>query len=519
MERWDWAQPPGSLRWDLAGAPIIATDKRLPPNFPKAIAGARLIFHTPTRNPSMKHILAASILSLILASVSAFAEEKAATAPKAPPTPAEPSKFKPIVDKLDLKDGDTVVFLGDSITHQCLYTQYVEDYFYTRYPKLHIHFHNAGVGGDRASDALTRFDEDVAPYKPKYVSILLGMNDGGYKNYQQPVFDTYMKDMTTLLDKIAALGATAVPMTPTMFDARAKRMKGEKATLEPRDTFYNGVLALYGAWLDEMAEERGLGFVDMWAPLNELTTEQRKKNPDFTMIPDGVHPGAAGQTVMAVAVIEDMVAKVPVSQIMIADKDGKPAPTANGGVITDFQGGDSGVSFTFAAERLPWVLPADAAEGYKLTHAGHHYSNEKVTVRGLKPGKYNLKIEDEIVGSYTEGQLAFGVELEENPKTPEYKQALKVADLNKQRNEIAYHPLRDQYAQLKGKRRELAKIAESDPQYQTKKAEFEQWYAGQKAKVAELFGKALEIENQIYSANQPPARKYEVSPAPAVAAK
>jgi lysophospholipase L1-like esterase len=482
-------------------------------NFPKASPRARLISHTPTRNPSMKHILTTSIVSLVLAAASTFAADKAA------PTSAAPSKFKTIVEKLDLKDGDTVVFLGDSITHQCLYTQYVEDFFYTRYPKLHIHFHNAGVGGDRAKDALTRFDEDVAAYKPKYVSILLGMNDGAYTNYQQPIFDTYTKDMTTLLDKIAATGATAVPMTPTMFDSRAARIKGEKTPMEMRDTFYNGVLALYGAWLSEMAEERGLGFVDMYSPLNDITTEQRKKNPEFTVIPGGVHPDANGQTVMAVAVIEDMVAKSPVSQIIVAEKNGKLAPTANGGTITDFQGSDSAVSFTFAAERLPWVLPAEAAEGYKLTHAGHHFSNEKVTVRGLKPGKYNLKIGDQVVGTYNEGQLAFGVELEENQKTPEYQQALKIAELNKQRNETAYHPLRDQYAQLKGKRRELDKIQESDPQYQTKKAEFEQWYAGQKAKVAELFGKALEIENQIYAANQPKPLKYEVSPAPAVAAK
>jgi hypothetical protein len=204
---------------------------------------------------------------------------------------------------------------------------------------------------------------------------------------------------------------------------------------------------------------------------------------------------------------------------MVADKNGKVAGTAVGGAITDFQGGDTTVSFTFAAERLPWVLPAEAAEGYKLTHAGHHFSNEKVTVRGLKPGKYNLKIDDQIVGTYTDGQFAFGAELEENEKTPEYQQALKVAQLNKLRNDTAYHPLRDQYAQLKGKRRDLAKIAESDPQFQTKKAEFEQWYAGQKAKVAELYGKASEIEKEIYATNQPAPRKYEVSPAPAVAAK
>src|SRR5689334_12921243 len=71
--------------------------------------------------------------------------------------------------KLDLKDGDTIVFLGDSITHQCLYTQYLEDYFYTRYPKMRLRLHNAGVGGSRAWDALFRFDQDIAAYKPKYV--------------------------------------------------------------------------------------------------------------------------------------------------------------------------------------------------------------------------------------------------------------------------------------------------------------------------------------------------------------
>ena len=40
----------------------------------------------------------------------------------AKPTPPA-REFKPILDKIDLKDGDTLVFLGDSITHQCLYTQ------------------------------------------------------------------------------------------------------------------------------------------------------------------------------------------------------------------------------------------------------------------------------------------------------------------------------------------------------------------------------------------------------------
>ncbi|MEI9892588.1 MAG: hypothetical protein WDN28_01360 [Chthoniobacter sp.] len=235
----------------------------------------------------------------------------------------------------------------------------------------------------------------------------------------------------------------------------------------------------------------------MFSPLNNLTIAARKKTPNFTMIPDGVHPAAPGQVVMAVAILEDIVPRTQCTQIVVDEKAGKLAPTASGGKVTDFNGTADSVSFTFAAEKLPWVLPPEAVDGYKMTHAGHHYSNEKVSVRGLKPGKYTLKIDGQTIGSYASGQLAFGVELEENDKTPEYQQALKVALLNKQRNDLAYHPLRDQYAQLKGKRRELAKIDEKDPQYAAKKAEFETWYAGQKAKVAELLAQAKGIEDQI----------------------
>ncbi|MEM0970129.1 MAG: GDSL family lipase, partial [Verrucomicrobiota bacterium] len=39
-----------------------------------------------------------------------------------PPSSAPP--FSP-------QDGDCIVFLGDSITHQCLYTQYLENFFLT----------------------------------------------------------------------------------------------------------------------------------------------------------------------------------------------------------------------------------------------------------------------------------------------------------------------------------------------------------------------------------------------------
>src|SRR5690606_6656900 len=49
---------------------------------------------------------------------------------------ARAQEFAAPLGKLELQDGDSIVFLGDSITHQRLYTQYVEDFFYTRYPQM-----------------------------------------------------------------------------------------------------------------------------------------------------------------------------------------------------------------------------------------------------------------------------------------------------------------------------------------------------------------------------------------------
>ncbi len=452
---------------------------------------------------SRRIILATAITALLALAPATFAETKA------PAAAAAPSEFKKIHDKIELKDGDTLVFLGDSITHQCLYTQYVEDYFYTRMPKVRIHFHNAGVGGDRAKDALNRFDDDVAAFKPKYVTILLGMNDGAYRGFDQQTFDTYQADMTALLDKIAALGATAIPMTPTMFDSRAKKMKGDNG--EPRNTYYNGVLSLYGSWLREQSLNRGLGFVDMWSPLNNLTLEKRKQDANWTMIGDAVHPGAVGQTVMAAAIINDAVPKTVVSQTTIIADAAKPTSSAANAKVSDLQVSAGKVSFTLLANSLPWVLPPDTAEGQALTHIGHRNGNEKLTVRQLPVGKYEVKIDGTPIGQFTDAQLSTGVELEGNDKTPQFQQALKVALLNKQRNDTAYQKIRGLYGQLKGKRGAVAKLDANAPDAAAKKEEFAKWHADMKTQVSALLAEALKIEDQIYIENQPKPRAYELT--------
>ncbi len=57
------------------------------------------------------------------------------------------------------KDGDTVVFLGDSITHGGRYHEFIADFYRTRYPGRHIRFVNSGIGGDSAGGAMKRVKE------------------------------------------------------------------------------------------------------------------------------------------------------------------------------------------------------------------------------------------------------------------------------------------------------------------------------------------------------------------------
>jgi hypothetical protein len=40
---------------------------------------------------------------------------------------------------------------------------------------------------------------------------------------------------------------------------------------ELKASYYTGVLSPCGSWQREQAYRRGLGFVDLWSPLNDLT--------------------------------------------------------------------------------------------------------------------------------------------------------------------------------------------------------------------------------------------------------
>jgi lysophospholipase L1-like esterase len=101
------------------------------------------------------------------------------------PLSAAPAEFA-------IRDGDRVVLLGDSITEQRLYTTVIEAYTLSRFPQWKLTFRNIGWGGDTAQGGLDRAPRDMQPLKPTFVTIDFGMNDHGYRAYDENIFKNYI---------------------------------------------------------------------------------------------------------------------------------------------------------------------------------------------------------------------------------------------------------------------------------------------------------------------------------------
>lgn len=417
-----------------------------------------------------------------------------------------------VPDGIELHDGDTFVFLGDSITHQRLYTQYVETFCYTRFPSRRLRFHNAGVGGAQAWDALQRLQADVLDFQPACVSILLGMNDGRYQPFRREIFEKYQRDMNEVVARLQAAGADPILMSPTMFDSRAARLGRRQRTPEMMAE-YNSVLAYYGRWLQHQAVESGYRYVDLYGPLNRITLDQRRGDADFTLIRDAVHPDPPGQVVMALAMIEQLGLGEPLSSIMIRTGGARgPLARSKGGEVTALELTDDGLEFKWTADALPWVLPESAESGMRLTRAGHRVSRETLRVTGLEPGQYDIIIDGRAVARRPAERLALPVELQSNADTAQYQQALSVAKLNEAKNMGPVKELRDAWRDFQAWAR-----AQRDAAVQPENRELQKKLAGLTKKmethdqrVQDAQQAITEFEDRIYLANQPRTRHFVI---------
>ena len=353
-------------------------------------------------------------------------------------------------DKFALKDGDRVVFYGDSITDQRLYTTFAETYVVTRFPRLKVWFVHSGVGGDRVTGGWAgpidvRLPRDVIAYKPTVMTIMLGMNDGNYSGWNDGVFKTYSTAYQHIIDtmKRALPGIRITVIQPSPYD---------DVTRPPNiDDGYNAVLVRYGQFVKELGEREGLLVADLNAPVVSMLEKAKAEDPELAknIIEDRVHPGPGGHLIMAEALLEAWNAPATVAAVEIDAAAGRVA-RADNAKITGLKAGST-LSWTETDGTLPMpVNMEDKVVALSVRNSDFiaALDQEPLKVTGLSAARYTLTIDGEKVGGFTKEQLEEGINLATLP-TPMAKQAAKVHDLTLKHNDIHFACWRDVQLSLK----------------------------------------------------------------------
>jgi lysophospholipase L1-like esterase len=303
------------------------------------------------------------------------------------------------LEHLRLRDQETIVFYGDSITEQNLYSAYLETFLLSRFPAKKLTTYNFGWSGDTASGGNKRFARDVAGVKPSLVFVNFGMNDGGYKAYDEPTYRNYLAAQRALADTIRDSGARQVLFTTSPID---DVLRGDHGV-------YNETLSRMARGVIALGAERQLPVIDLLHPMLEVQRLAKEKQPGYTMIPDSVHPDPAGHLVMAYLAMRQIDAPRTVGEIVIEGEAVKEAKVAT---VSNVTASDGGVELDLALPFLPFYVPKDARKALELVPLQDELN--RFRLRATPPAgeaALVLSIDGKTAGVFTAQELARGIDL------------------------------------------------------------------------------------------------------------
>lgn len=347
------------------------------------------------------------------------------------------------------KNGDRVVFVGNSITDGGHYHSYIWLYYMTRFPDMQLRMFNAGIGGDVAQQIEERLDSDAFNRNPTVMTLTFGMNDTGYQFltgakadsvYAQKIGVSYAS-FQQILQKLKAhpqvkkilIGSSPYDETSKI---KTRPLIGKNAAIQKVEDF-----------MHDAAIKNGWGFVDFNKPMLEINAQQQKKDSLFTLQgSDRIHPGNDGYMVMAYLFLKAQgLADKKVAGVDINLKS--HAIHAENCVITNLKSATGNVSFDYLAKSLPYPLDTipqgggkqlkSQADALGLVPFTKEFNQETFTLSGLPANKeFELRIDNTYIGKWSGAQLDSGINLALYHSTPQFQQALAVMHLNEERWQV-----------------------------------------------------------------------------------
>jgi acyl-CoA thioesterase-1 len=211
---------------------------------------------------------------------------------------------------IDLRSGQTILFIGDSIT-DCGrrerdvplgvgYVRMFSDLLSIRQPAQRIAVVNRGIGGHTIDDLRSRWADHVLAHRPDLLVMKIGIND---VNRWLCNPDTCAKQspeqFTAIAEHLATLTRRALPATRVLFASPFF------ASLESDPTAYrHRVLTALPAYVEALratSGRHGFGFVDLHAAVQGLLAQGLDAD---AFAEDAVHPTPAGALFIAERIYE-----------------------------------------------------------------------------------------------------------------------------------------------------------------------------------------------------------------------
>jgi hypothetical protein len=220
----------------------------------------------------------------------------------------------------------------------------------------------------------------------------------------------------------------------------------------------------------------------------------KAKDPELAikLNEDRVHPGPAGQLLMASELLKAWKAPALVSEVTIDDGKANSAGTT----VSDLTVNGSKISWTQLDAALPFPMSTNdpvMALAISSSDVMDALNKEILKVTGLKGESYNLRIDGTNVATLSREQLSEGINLARF-RTPMMRQAARVHELTVQHNDLHFKRWREIQVPLSEYKN--AKIQSAIP-----------------AMVEGLDEEEVKIVKQQREAAQPKMRMFELSPA------
>ena len=210
-----------------------------------------------------------------------------------------------------LKNGETILFIGDSITDcGCRepgtsplgngYVRLFSDMLVVREPEKKVTVINRGTGGHAAADLRDRWDDDVLALEPDWLSIKIGINDC-HQYLGDPLLENRSPEVFEVIyGQLLSVTAERLPdCRLLLIDPFYGRKEIGGRMDDAFRTKVEELLPRYIETADRMGEQYGARRVKTHEVFREF---HRHQHPDVCFPNEPVHPNQTGHLLIAEAV-------------------------------------------------------------------------------------------------------------------------------------------------------------------------------------------------------------------------